>query len=530
MQKVFIALALFCSVSSTAQVFEVVPTEELKKASSDGMLPLGNNYIQVHPEYTNKVLPYGLGLRNVRVGFTLRKLNKDMEVIASREVSKGEKKYAPFLYRFYQVNGNIYLLFRELSGANVMGSIKLAKIDTANLTISEEKELIRLDDQKYRETFYGFFQADDTEIDFHLQRSPKENYSLLFCDIKAAKKDLDKKKRVMFAVFDNKMQLVNEKQHEFNTENRWLGIQSYKVDESGNVHVAYTRTIETPGAKKKDKSYSATAHVVSFVAGKEKMVHDIALKEFVVGAISLLQLPVSGDVVVAGSYCAEYGGAKIGVFRTRIARSTGVMAPVVMEDFSAKVLSQFDLDRLTVMGKQGRGLAHEFREVLTIRDGDNYDLLMEFNTVVTKDLPSRVITTYHSGSILDIYFRGDKAVYTKVPKYAQHDYTNGALSHYHTVYKDSRIFFYNDDKDNLEKDVEAKPSTLKDINDAVLVAGIIKADGSFSRQIIAEPEDKFTAVVISADDIEPLKLLVPMEKFKTMGFSGKKRYLVITIK
>lgn len=531
MRKLFFASALLLALNSGAQVFHVEVTEQMKKASIDMMIPIGKNYIQVHPEYNKTVLPYGLGLRSVRDGFTVRKLNSNLDVIASREARDDEKKYGPQLYQSYTINDKIYLVFRELSSDNILGSIKMSRIDTATLAFTEEKELIPLDDKKYKETFYNFFQSDDSEVKFRLRKSKSGNYNLLFCEVIGGKKNIQERKKIMAAVFDKNMQLVYEKQHEFDVVNKGFGLHSYLIDDFGKIMLVYSKVTEIPGAKKKEKIITDTVHIVQFGPGKTEIIDQVLpMKDWIASDITLLQLPVSGDLMIAGTYSSEYGGPKVGVFRAKMSKGSATPAPSAFHPFPGNIIAQFETEKMIVQGTKAPGLTPEFAGWLHSRDGDNYDMILEYNTNVTRHLTKTTVTTYYSGSILNVYFQDDKVIYTRIPKYATHNNTNGALSSNHVVYKQNRVFLYNDDKDNLEKELTGKPSSLKDVKDAVLVAAIVKPDGTVTRQVLAEPGDNFTASVLAIDRSDPLKLYVPMEKFKTMGFSGKRRYLVITLK
>jgi hypothetical protein len=134
-----------------------------------------------------------------------------------------------------------------------------------------------------------------------------------------------------------------------------------------------------------------------------------------------------------------------------------------------------------------------------------------------------------SGSILDANVKNDKVVYTRIPKYGVYPYTNGALSSRFTIFNNDLIFFYNDDKDNLKRELSEKPNALTNPKDAVLVAAIVKPDGSLTRQLVMDYEDNFTTSIFSIQVINSSKILLSLEKFQGMG-SQKSKFGVITIR
>jgi hypothetical protein len=531
MKASFAVLLVLVSFASKAQTFDIVLTERLKKASSDEIIPIGSNYIQVHPEYNRTMLPYGLGLRTVRAGFTIRKLNSQFDEILARPVSNGEKKYGPSLYQFYEINGILYLVFQELSPDNVLGSIKMARIDTTTLELTGEREIISLEAKKYKETYYSFFQSKQTDAKFMLRSSPDNNYMLFLCDLVAGKKELSDNKKMIAVVFDSNMNLVYDRQIEFNIENRQFKFHSFTLDNQGRIFIAYTKATEIAGARKKDATINASTQVAIFSReAKGPATATVPLKEYSANMVSLLTLPGSGDVVIAGAYAKDFMGLIHGVFRTSIANGSKQTGKVEMLSFPADILSGLKEDHLVAENKDGIALSTQFSQYLLLRDGDNHDFIMEHNAEVSSNLSKNPHTSYYSGSILNIAFRNGKSIFTRIPKHAMQINTNSLLSSNSLVYNDKRVFFYNEDEDNLKKELSDNASTVKNFRDAVLVAAIVDGDGHVSRRVIAKPEDNFIPTTMDLIHAGSGKYLIPLEKVRTMSYSGQRKYMMITVK
>ncbi len=103
------------------------------------------------------------------------------------------------------------------------------------------------------------------------------------------------------------------------------------------------------------------------------------------------------------------------------------------------------------------------------------------------------------------------------------------LGYYPLVYKDKLVLLFNDDKDNVDRDLEKKPDDIMNFKSSVFVAATIDAKGNLSRQAIFSNDDEdYVTIPRNTARMSETSYLISADLLKM--FKKRTRYGVLKIK
>ena len=170
------------------------------------------------------------------------------------------------------------------------------------------------------------------------------------------------------------------------------------------------------------------------------------------------------------------------------------------------------------------------------RSNGSVDLISEYYRldIVTNFNASTNITTtdyrYTYGDIVNTNISADgKAVFTRIPKNQKLTNSNIFLGYFPIIFGDKLVLLYNDDKDNVERDMERKPDDVVNFKRSIFLAATIDAKGNVSRQsIYSHLDEDYITVPTSLAKISDTKYLVVSDLLKL--FKKRTRFGVMEIK
>ncbi len=278
-----------------------------------------------------------------------------------------------------------------------------------------------------------------------------------------------------------------------------ITILSTAVNNEGKVYVLY-KEYEGDKAKESKKSKDkknkpAYKLKVSIVSETKDENVTLDLKNFYLTNGTLEVLP-DGNMGVFGLFSATKKLYTNGIFTLKINSKTDSVYQVSKKEFSEDDLAVLNDDDNTAKDKGEEGLNSKFKliDVSYVKDGSSY-VTMEENfsyTISSYNGRTYTSTTYYvSKDIIPIKLSptGEIENIYAIPKrqsFANHNLYNSTIvlvndEGYHAV--------YNDDIDNLKKDIGVKKKYISSLGDCVAVMTSISNDGKMKRVQLFEKDD-----------------------------------------
>lgn len=513
-------LLAFCGAAN-AQKFKVNFSENAKmRYEFDDAAMLDNGqYIVLKSE------PKGGGMFSGRISWktSLTLINSDMSVNTEKDLEVDDKKSD--VGGFEKIKGKIFYIYNSYDSKSKTTSVNAMRID--------EKTLSPLS-----KTILGSFESDN-RFD---QARPSFMFSndsskiLLFVEGPERKKE---NKKFFIGVYDTDLKFVWNKEVELPIGERYVSIYDQDVTNDGKVFVSikhYDKEVSRESVREdgsKIPSYVYKLLVFSKESATPKEINFNLNNNFIQG--TKLAYNNNGSITVAGLYKRKHNGNINGAFYALIDPNSSNVNSPKMVDFPEDLVRLVDKDKFGSDKEKDPGLYRNFRiRQILKRTNGSVDLLSEYYRVdmVTVSRPNGGSTTYYryiSGDIVNTNIGADgKAIFTRVPK--RQEMTNSTLfiGYAPIVYNDKLVLLYNDDEDNITRDLEKAPDDVLKFNKSVFAAATIDAKGNLTRQAIYSHRDEdYVFVPRSTAKISDSKYLITADLFKL--FKKRTRYGVLEI-
>jgi hypothetical protein len=226
--------------------------------------------------------------------------------------------------------------------------------------------------------------------------------------------------------------------------------------------------------------------------------------------IHTLQLTsdIDNNLTLFGLYKNKYDGYVSGYFITTIDKVTKAVNNVKMDAFPMEFLEMIKKDKQGSDKEKDPGLYNAFSLATVVdRNDGSKDYILEYRSEVYIQ-PSSYrsngmwVSTpgywiYNYGDIIDICIKpNNSTVLTRIPKMQTSKNIRIYSNFQALTYKDKLLLFYNDDKDNVDRDLAKKPETLTKFNKCVLVKTVVDAKGSFTRESVFDHSDTKLTVCV----------------------------------
>jgi hypothetical protein len=124
-----------------------------------------------------------------------------------------------------------------------------------------------------------------------------------------------------------------------------------------------------------------------------------------------------------------------------------------------------------------------------------------------------------------------KVIIGRIPKLQMSDNFTTFSSFVAVPYKESLLLFYNDDDDNIEREINKKPDPLHKFNKSVFVMGTIDKNGNVSRDILFKNKDnKLTTATKNCVVFDKNKIGLYAQNVYTFLGPGKDKIGMLEIK
>lgn len=214
---------------------------------------------------------------------------------------------------------------------------------------------------------------------------------------------------------------------------------------------------------------------------KDKFVHEIRLTN-----------DNNNNFMLFGLYKSNHNGYINGYFLTTIDKQTKAVTLNKMEAFPEDLIELIKKDKQASDRESDPGLHTQFTLADIIDRGDgSKDYLVEYyksELIVNNYYDGHSwhyssYWLYHYGDIIDINGRETgKTVFTRIPK-LQISKEKVLYSHFKALpYKDKLLLFYNDDRDNVDRDLSKRPDDVVKFGRSILMMATIDNKGTITRE------------------------------------------------
>ncbi|MEJ7625685.1 MAG: hypothetical protein WKF35_02390 [Ferruginibacter sp.] len=335
-------------------------------------------------------------------------------------------------------------------------------------------------------------------------------------------------------VFNTSLKKLWSRQAELPIEQRYLDIYDVDVTNDGKVFIAikhYEKEVNRESVREdgsKVPSYSYTMMVYADGTTKEKELKFDLNNQFIQG--TKLIYNKNGTITVAGLYKRKHNGNINGAFYANFdGTSMNVKSPKMVE-FPKEILTLVDKDNYGSDNEKDPGLYSNFR-IRHSRSNGSVDLISEYYKleIVTTMSKTSSSTSYHYyyGDIVNTNIDKDgKATFTRIPKNQKMINSTIFMGYFPMIYNDKLVILYNDDEDNIKRDLEKAPDDVRSFKKAVFAAATIDARGNLTRQSIYSHRDEdYVSVPVSTSRISDSKFLIVSDLTKL--FKRRTRYGVL---
>jgi uncharacterized protein YxeA len=508
------------STSVKAQTFDISWGDNAKlKYDFDDAVPLANG----------KTLVLKLKTRTTfgSSDYTpiLMLVDNNMETIKEAELQVEEKNAN--LKGFEKYGNNIFFLYDAYDRSNKTTSVYALKINEQTLQPSSKIVMGTYDSDN---------RGDQAEATYKL--SSDSSKILLFVEGPERRKE---NKKLFVAVFNTDLKKLWSRDIELPILEKYVSIYDEDITDDGKVFIAikhYEKEVTRETVREdgdKVPSYIYKLLVYSDANGKEKEISFNLDNNFIQG--TKLVYNKNNSITVAGLYKRKHNGNINGAFYSTFDGNASEVKDPKMVEFPEDIIRLVDKDDFGSDKKSDPGLYPHFKiRYIKARNNGSVDLISEYyrlDIVTQYNASTHSSTTYYNykyGDIVNTNIGKDgKAVFTRVPKNQKFVNANIFLGFYPLLFKDKLVLLFNDDKDNVDRDLEKAPDDVMKFKQSVLVAATIDEKGNLSRQAIYKnDDDDYITLPRNTTKISESSYLISADLIKL--FKKRTRFGVLKIK
>jgi hypothetical protein len=356
-------------------------------------------------------------------------------------------------------------------------------------------------------SFDAINKSSQSTVGYHISKDSSK--ILMFGLSPYSKKDNEK---YYLGLYDNSMTKLWDNTIELPYKDKFINILSTLVTNEGKVGVIikhYDQEV-TSESVKQDGS-RMPSYKTKLLLYEDKNSKPV---EFLLNTgdkfIHTLQLTndQQNNLVLFGLYKQRYNGYINGFFVANINKTTKDVTISNMNAFPAELVEQIKIDKQGSDKEKDPGLSTPYKlaQIIDRADGTK-DYLLEYQSEVFHPGSSYYngktwVNTpsywqYDYGNIIDVSLKPNgSTIITRIPKMQSSRNYNMYSNFKALPYKDKLLIFYNDERDNLERDIVKRPDDLQKFNKSMLAMATIDAKGNLNRSgVFDHREMKLTTAV-----------------------------------
>lgn len=221
----------------------------------------------------------------------------------------------------------------------------------------------------------------------------------------------------------------------------------------------------------------------------------------------------ANNLTLFGLYKNRYDGYVNGYFVAVIDQASMNVEVKKMEAFPVDMLTLVEKDKQGSDRDKDPGLSNHFTlaDVVEREDGTT-DYLLEYYKLVWRTRKSGnfyyTYPDYYYGDVIDVHVKASAATaFVRLPKW-QHTAETKLYSSFKAITsKNKLVLFYNDDRDNVERDLEKRPDDMVRFDKSVLAMATIDPRNNLTRSAVYDHRDmKLTTCINVSQRLSPSKI------------------------
>lgn len=492
-----------CCMKSIAQQFHVSISDT--EPSLLGIKLPDGGYIDIRKEDKNIS---GMNWNKYRMTVTLVLYDKDMKVRKENKLSGGGNVYSSFYSSLEKIGDKIWFIYVEPAEKNNIGNIMAVEINPVTLETSPPKTLAASSSMGLSLPLVNGMELKK----FIFKYSPDRKRLMLLVGAG--------KEQFYLSCMDEQLNVIWGKNETIAgiTDKEIL---SEIVDNGGTVYVSY----------KNDEKGEARemANMMVFKQTGAPLHRTLRIPNARPAEVLLLSSQQGDSIHIVGTY-ADKTDNLAGVFKSAMAIRDFKLTASEKSPFPETLVERLANDDWGSTKERKYGISPECSSQL-VETGDGISMVTEFQRIEYSMSPSQSKWFYVSGDIVNIHFDNKQTSFTRIPKYRVSAASKMGSSYYVFSSHGKTIIFYNDNEENLTRDITLKPLGSGNYKNVVLVAAVIEPDGTLKRQKVIDMKDEdFLALTEGMKVISPTVVKVPMLKVKFLGAPGNQsKMATITI-
>lgn len=418
--------------------------------------------------------------------FSKRKITPILSRYDNKLVEQGVKSFAVDddgmdFNGLMSVKGNLYMFSSKYDKGQKATTFYAQKIDANNLNpIGRPSNL---------GTMSAVNRDRATQASFVIS---KDSSKILFFGLAPYEKKQNEK--YYMGVYDNQLNKLWETTVELPYLGKFVDVLDFDITNAGEVGVLLKHyDKEVRKEKVREEGANIPAYKTKFLLyakGEKKP------KEYVLDLkdkfVHTLQITAdnNSNLTLFGLYKNKYDGYINGYFITSINKAGNSVDLKKMEVFPEDVLALCKKDKQASTKERDPGLSAKFYLADVVqRDDKTIDYLLEYYKLVERtytDSRGGWHTTwyYYYGDIVDVHVTDKKTNFIRVPKW-QETVNTGLYSSFKALTSKNKLYlFYNDDRDNVERDLSKRPDDMVRFTKSVLAVAALDQNDNLSRSAV----------------------------------------------
>ncbi len=488
-------------VATSAQKFSVNFSDRIE--SQSGIFE-GGMFLKSLPVYGEGVLSLFVKERRKMFSsqgltqqYMVLKFDKNLGLVNEFEIDKISANSTAFI-DFVKIQDKYYFLLQQYDKGASSLTITATELNPKNMTTGKPKNIATFDVSSDRNGRSGLFSTGASAYNFDadiIYSRDSIKIGIVYFPVVKNKEE----KTVQFYVFDKNMNNIVSKNYNFGVEEKKIEVNDFDVDISGKFYINYDLYDEkdTKSFKKEDgeKVPSYTAHLKIF---DNKDIKDLIIdnsKKF----IKKVHVGYDADenIIIYGLYKDVYRGEYRGVCGAALKDLSSSNLSFTFNEFPQELLDLVDHDNMGKNSgdKKGIGTDFFFRHIITTSD-NNIHLILEYISLKESSSQGRTIYRKTYGDIVVVTYNPDNSVkFQRIPKLQEHTYEGGynymrrfspdnhyLYSFYATYFKNKLMLFYNDDEDNIERDINKKADDMINPKKSALTCASLTQTGELIKR------------------------------------------------
>jgi len=373
--------------------------------------------------------------------------------------------------------GNIYMLYNSYDKETATTAAYAVKIDEETLTVTDKILLARTSPKKPRRFTAATIPTETTRYVY----SADSSLLLAFLDEEGGNKE---NKKFSIGVFDKNFEKQWSSSVEFEQPNAETVLLNLSLSNYGRAFVIFREKDQNSKAFQQN----AMMHIFDkdnlkgrkIQLSKEKLISD-----------ARISFDSENSITVVGLYKTAQNGNINGVIYQKIDLTTLKYIISKSIPFPTEFLALIDNDGFANKKGSDPGISRKFYlGGIFNRPNGSIDIVAEFINQVYRGDARSGRWEYLFGDVITVNFSlAGEPTFTRIPKKQENVSLRQYMSYMPFLYNDKLIIMYNDDRSNLERDINDKPDKILYYSKSLLTAAIIDTDGKVIRKLVYDNKE-----------------------------------------